>query len=92
MGTILEPATVSMFTNISNMIGNHIVRGNITMDSLKQFGAKIYTNLEGRHLHRVVVSFGDYSVVTYAENSYYSVPTRATLEVIVSHPYSQSLM
>ena len=79
-----EPFILNMLVNISNMIGNHIVPGNVTMDSLKQFGAKIYTNLEGRHLHRVSVSFGDYSFVSYAENPYYSVPS-PTVDVIVSH-------
>ena len=82
---IVDLSVILKFGNVSNIIGNHIVPGNITMETLKQFGAKIYTNIEGRHLHRVSVLFGDYSYVSYAENPYYSVPTPATLDTVVSH-------
>lgn len=61
--------------NLSMMVGNHLVEGNVTIESLKQHGAKIYTTLEGRHLHRVSISFDDRSFVYYPPNPYLLNPT-----------------
>jgi uncharacterized surface protein with fasciclin (FAS1) repeats len=56
--------------NVSNIVGNHIVPGNVTMTSLRQHGSKIYVNVEGRNLHRTSVSITDSSYVSRPENSY----------------------
>ena len=67
----IPPPTTTAF-NISQMVGNHIVPGNVTMASLRQHGSKIYVNLEGRNLHRTSVTFTDSSYVSRPENQYYT--------------------
>lgn len=74
----------AIFTNLSMVVGNHLVEGNVTMESLKQHGAKIYTNLEGRHLHRVSISFDDRSFIFYPPNPYRPNPTPT---IIVSRTF-----
>lgn len=79
----LIPSVDNPFINISMLVGNHLVQGNVTMKSLRQHGAKIYTNLEGRHLHRVSVSFDDRSFIFYPPNPY-SYQISRTPTIIVS--------
>ena len=69
--------------NISMLVGNHLVRGNITKASLEQHGAKIYTNMEGRNLHRVSVSFGDYSYITHTGYTYQDTPATSAKSILV---------
>lgn len=75
MNLIQSPTDIGLFTNLSVVVGNHLVQGNITIESLKQHGVKIYTNLEGRHLHRVSILFYDRSFVFYPPNPYVLNPT-----------------
>lgn len=78
------PSIFNTFLNLSNVVGNHLVRGNVTMESLQQPGAKIYTNLEKRNLHRVSIFFSDYSFLTYDQSPYQSSVFGAAKDIIVS--------
>lgn len=93
MNLIQRPNDTILFTNLSMMVGNHLVEGNVTIESLKQHGAKIYTNLEGRHLHRVSISFDDRSFVFYPPNPYnpYPTPTIIVSMTLVYRPVTPSL-
>jgi hypothetical protein len=72
--------------NVSNIVGNHIVPGNVTMASLRQHSSKIYVNVEGRNLHRTSVSITDSSYVSRPENSYqYNLdPGTSAFQTVVS--------
>lgn len=79
------PLPTNTVVNISMIVGNHIVRGNITHQDLEKTGVRIYTNVEGLLLHRVSVSFHDYSYVSYNPGySYYGGPQASLKTTIVS--------
>ena len=86
MGLIFRPTDT--FVNVSMLVGNHIVQGNITHRDLEKTGVRIYTNVEGILLHRVSVSFDDYSYVSYNPGySYYGSPGTSLKTTIVSEAY-----
>ena len=82
---LIPPPTTIEF-NISQMVGNHIVLGNVTMASLRQHGTKIYVNIEGKNLHRTSVTFHDSSYISRPVNSYYNniEPVVSSFQMIVS--------
>ena len=94
-GFIPPPSTT--FFNVSQLVANHIVEGNVTVASLKQFGNKIYVSIDGRNLHRVSIAIIDQSSVTYPQNQYYYNPViQNQHEIIVSsfkqlHPFTFTL-